>query len=71
MSSSMNNLRKLKIELEPEAERAFVLICQGLFKTATLAGFSVLLANKRRTSVGMMKIASEFCHKHTTKHNAR
>lgn len=34
----MNNWGKLKIELVPWAERAFVLICQGLFKNAALAG---------------------------------
>lgn len=36
--SSMNNWGKLKIELVPWAEQAFVLICQGLFKNAALAG---------------------------------
>lgn len=67
MSSSMNNWRKLKIELVPEAERAFILICQGLFKMAALAGFSVLLAKKCKISVGMLKAASKFCYKHTMK----
>lgn len=64
MSSSMNNWRKLKIELVPEAERAFVLICQGLFKISALAGFSVLLANKYEILAGMLKTASKFCYKH-------
>lgn len=36
--SSMNNWGKLKIELVPWVEWAFVLICQGLFKKAALAG---------------------------------
>lgn len=36
--SSMNNWGKLKIELVPWAEQAFVLICQGLFKNVALAG---------------------------------
>lgn len=67
MSSSMNNWRKLKIELVPEAEQAFVLICQGLFKIAALAGFSVLLANTYEMSAGILKTASQFCYKHTWK----
>lgn len=64
MSSSMNNWRKLKIEVVPEAEWAFVLICQGLFQISALAGSSVLLANKYEISAGMLKAVSKFCYKH-------
>lgn len=67
MSSLMNNWRKLKPELVPEAEQALVLICQGLFKKAALVGFSVMLANKCEVSPGMLKNVSTFSYKHTVK----
>lgn len=67
MCSLVNNWRKLKPELVPEAEQALVLICQGLFKKAVLVGFSVMLANKCEVSPGMLKNVSTFSYKHTVK----